>query len=126
MRNTGTDHQVVCRRLGNGHYRVVCYSPTNETFPEDLTDLLTIATEYDMTISNIRFTTAGLDEVRFDDLGATPTAIASVTGHKTTGIKVYTLGGQLYRVVPAILGENPLKDLQPGIYLINDRKYIVK
>ena len=126
LKNTGTDHQMAYRRLGNGQYRVVCYSPSNDTFQKGLTDLLTFASEGDMTISNIRFTTASLDEVRFADMGATPTAIANVTDIKATDIKVYTLGGQLYRTVHAKPGENPLKGLKPGIYLINERKYIVK
>ena len=126
LKNTGTSHQLACRQLSRGHYRVVCYSPVNETFPKGLTDLLTFATESDMSISDIRFTTEGLDEVRFDDMNATPTSIASVTDLKAADIRVHTLDGQLCRIVRAKSGENPLKDLQPGIYLINDRKYIVR
>ena len=126
LKDTGTDHQMACRRLAGGHYRVVCYSPNNETFQKGLTDLLTLASEGDMTVSNIRFTTESLNEVCFDDMSATPTSIASVTDLKTNDIKVYTLEGQLYRTVHARRGENPLKELKPGIYLINERKYIVK
>ena len=126
LKNTGTNHQLACRRLAGGHYRVVCYSPNNETFQKGLTDLLTLASEGDMTVSNIRFTTESLNEVCFDDMSATPTGIANVTDLKTNDIKVYTLEGQLYRTVHARRGENPLKNLKPGIYLINERKYIVK
>ena len=126
LENTGTDHKMACRQLNNGHYRVVCYSPTNEPFAKDLTGLLTILTEGDMAISNIRFTTAGLDEVRFGDMSATLTSIVNVADLKSTYVKVYTLDGRLYRMVHVRPDENPLNDLQPGIYVINNQKYIVR
>ena len=126
LENTGTDHKMVCRQLSDGHYRMVCYSPTNEPFAESVTDLLRIALASDMAISNIRFTTAGLDEVRFADMVATPTGIVNVTDSLVFDLKVYTLDGRLYRIVHVRPGENPLKDLQPGIYVINNQKYIVR
>ena len=59
QQSDGDDHVLTYRKLGNGKWRVVCYSPTNSTFNADEAALLTLDTTGDVTISDIRLTTAG-------------------------------------------------------------------
>ena len=126
--NDENDHLLTYRRLDNGKYRVVCYSLTNSTFDGNGVALLNIATTGDMTISNIRLTTVGLNEVGFNDMNATPTGIADASGliHQTSELKIYSLDGRLCRIIRVQPGENPLNGLKAGIYLIGNRKVIVK
>ncbi|MBQ5415558.1 MAG: hypothetical protein IIU22_05235, partial [Firmicutes bacterium] len=59
----GDDHLMTYRQLANGTWRVVCYSPTNNTFVANDAALLNITTDGNVTISNVRLTTADLNEV---------------------------------------------------------------
>ena len=109
---------------------MVCYSLTNEPLPASAAALLNIVTNGDITLSNIRFTTVGLSEVRFDDMSANAviTGIADVSGYFTQSseLQVYTLDGRLFRTIRIQSGENPLKGLKAGVYMIGNRKVVVR
>ena len=126
---TGSDdHLLTYRHLSNGSYRVVCYSPMNSTFTGNDAALLNISTTGDMAISNIRLTTANLSEVIPADMRATTTGISEMTGviHQSSELKIYTLDGRLCRTISVQPGENPLKGLKAGIYMIGNRKVVVR
>ena len=123
-------HILTCRKLGDGRYRVVCYSLTNEPLPASAAALLNIVANGDITLSDIRFTTVGLSEVCFDGMSANAviTDIADVSGSCTQALeqKVYTLDGRLCRTIRLHPRENPLKGLKAGVYLIGNRKVVVR
>ena len=89
---------------------------------------MTIATNSDVAISNIRLTTVGLTELSVDDLSATTTGIADASKlmGQTSGVKVCTLDGRLCRTIGSQTDENPLKGLKAGIYMIGNRKVVVR
>ena len=126
--NNDNDHLLTYRKLDDGKYRVVCYSLTNSAFTDNEAALLNITTNSDITISKIRLTTIGLSEIGFNDMNATPTGIADASGliHQTSELKIYSLDGRLRRNICVQPGENPLNGLKAGIYLIGNRKVIVK
>ena len=120
-------HLLTCRKLGDGRYRVVVYSIANEPLPADGAGLLGITADSDISLSNIRFTTMGLSEVSFNNISSTATGIADAFGiSQGTEQRIYTLDGRLCRTVSAQPGENPLKGLKAGIYMIGNRKVVVK
>lgn len=123
-------HILTCRKLGDGRYRVVCYSLTNEPLPASAAALLNIVANGDITLSDIRFTTVGLSEVCFDGMSANAviTDIADVSGSCTQALeqKVYALDGRLCRTIRLHPRENPLKGLKAGVYLIGNRKVVVR
>lgn len=123
---TDSEHQMTYRKLDNGKYRVICYSPSNSTFIADASSLLTIATNSGVDISNIRLTTASFNELRIGNVSAETTGIADRLFGQNTEVKVYSLDGRLLRIISEKTGENPLQGLQPGIYMIGNRKVIVK
>ena len=60
-------------------------------------------------------------------MNAATTDIADIMRlNQTSEIKVYTLDGRLCRVISAGFGENPLSGLKPGVYMIGNRKVILK
>ena len=108
-RAADSDHLLTYRRLDNEKWRVVCYSPTNNTFVADDDALLTIsvvgnASERYFTgnagtatlgsvahFSDIRLTTTGLEELRPAALVGMPTGIANVE----QGMKISVQGKTL-------------------------------
>lgn len=136
-----SDHLLTYRRLDNGKWRVVCYSPTNSTFAADDASLLTIFTTGDITISDIRFTTAGLDELRPAALVSMPTGIANVeqgmkmgvqgktlciNSDRDTTLRLLTIGGSVCRTLHVHRGQNSFDDLRAGIYMIGNKKIIIR
>ena len=121
-----SDHLLSYRKLNNGKYRVVCYSLSNSTFSGNESSLLRISTNGDITINNIRLTTNSLSELIIDDMSATTTGIVDGLVHQTSEIKVYTLDGRLCRIISAQSGENPFKGLKAGVYMIDNRKVILR
>ncbi len=135
------DHLLAYRKLGNGVWRVICYSPTNSTFVANDADLLDISTTGDIAISDIRLTTNGFDELRSADLVGTATGIAnveqnmsisvqgrtlSITSERETTLPLYSIDGRIYRNLHLRRGQNTFDGLSAGIYMINNRKVILK
>ena len=122
----GDDHLMTCRQLDNGLWRVICYSPTNNTFVASDPALLNIATDGNVTISSVRLTTADLREVCLDAVSGGTTGITDVKGLQSEELKVYSLDGRLCRTIRVQQGENPLQGLKPGVYMIGNRKVVVR
>ena len=138
----GSDHLLIRSQLANGKYRVVCYSPTNSTFIniDSESPLLKISSANGMAISNIRLTTSNFKEYRPSALSGT-TGIASVEDHlqinvqgrtlqiisdSDATIRVYSLGGNVYRTLEVSRGTNTFRDFKSGIYFINNNKIILR
>lgn len=136
-----SDHLLAYRQLGNGKWRVVCYSPTNSIFAADGAALLTIGTKGIAGISNIRLTTACLDELRPGDLSGTPTGIAGVSQGMKIGVQgsalcidsdrgatltLYSPDGRISRKLSVKKGANRFDGLHKGIYMINNQKVILR
>lgn len=138
----GDDHVLTSRQLNNGKWRVVCYSPSNSTFiPNSGASLLTINTERNVSLSDIRLTTAGFDELRPVAIVSTPTGIASVEqgvkinaeggilriiSDRDTNLRLYSLGGSAYRTLQVKKGVNSFDGLRAGLYMINNQKIILR
>lgn len=138
----GSDHMLMCKKLSNGNYRVICYSLTNDPFiASGSNELLSIGATGDISVSNIRFTTSRLDEVIFNNLYATPTDVASVqqgllidmdgdilniTSDKAATVYMYNLSGGVYRILDIQPGKNSFSGISTGVYLIDNRKLFVK
>jgi len=136
-----SDHLLTCRKLGNGKWRVVCYSPTNSSFSRDEATLLTLNTEGIIAVSDIRLTTAGFDELRPAALIGTPTGIANVgQGMKIsvegqtlrinsecdTTLRLLSLDGRVFRTLHVRKGVNSFDGLRSGIYMIGNQKVILR
>ena len=136
-----SDHQLTCRQLGNGLWRVVCYSPTNSTFAADDAALLDIQAAGDIAVSNIRLTTAGLRELRLPAISGTTTGIAGmeqgmrisvqggklcITSDREAVLRLYALDGSVCRTLNVRRGRNSFDGLRPGIYMINNQKIILR
>lgn len=122
----GDDHLMTYRQLANGTWRVVCYSPTNNTFVANDAALLNIAADGNVTISNVRLTTSDLREVCLDAVSGGTTGITDVKGLQGEELKVYSLDGHLCRTIRVQQGENPLNGLKAGVYMIGNRKVVVR
>ena len=120
------EHLITHHKLNNGKYRVICYSLSNSTFDGKESSLIRFSTTGDITLSDIRLTTYGFNEVYYDDMSATTTGIADSFIHQSSEFKVYSLDGRLCRIISVHSGENPLQGLKPGIYMIGNRKVVVK
>ena len=137
-----SDHVLTCRQLSNGKWRAVCYSPTNSSFSPNKGDcLLTINTERTISLGDIRLTTAGFDELRPAPIIGTPTDIASIeqgmkmnveggklciNSDRDTTLRLYSLGGSIFRTLQVRKGRNSFDGLRKGIYMINNQKVIVR
>ena len=139
--NDDNDHLLTYRKLGNGIYRVVCYSPTNSSFASDETALLNISANGDVAISNIRLTTSGLTELHSTVFEGMLTGITgvekemqvSVQGHTLqitsdceTTLRLYSLSGSVCRILNVHRGVNNFDGLRAGVYMIGNRKVILK
>ena len=138
----GDDHVLTSRQLSNGKWRVVCYSPSNSTFsPNSGGSLVSINTEHNISLSNILLTTAGFDELRLATIVSTPTDIASVEqgvkinaeggilriiSDRNITLRLYSLGGSAYRILQVKKGMNSFEGLRAGIYMINNKKVILR
>ena len=138
----GDDHVLTSRKLSNGKWRVVCYSPTNSSFsPNKGGCLVTINTEHTISLGDIRLTTAGFDELHPAPIVATPTGIACIelgmkmnveggklciNSDRDTTLRLYSLDGNIYRTLQVKKGMNSFDGLRAGIYMINNKKMIVR
>ena len=124
-------HQMLFHQTGDGEYRVVVLSLSNQTFNYDAGELLNIVPTDEpdgLAVSDIHFITPQGEDYLFDDLstdsiregysGSDADAITEITG--TTDSKsdedapVYNLGGQRLNVP------------QRGINIIGGKKVIIK
>lgn len=136
-----SDHQLSYRQLEDGRYRVICYSMTNEALPANIAELLMINTMSSITISDIRFTTNNLNEVKFSDIVSTPTTVVPVKQEMTfyvengtlyinadcaSTLKLYSINGSIYKVIDVVPGVNIVDGMRSGIYIISNRKLIIK
>ncbi len=137
-----SDHVLTCRKLSNGKWRVVCYSPTNSSFSSNKGGgLLSINAERTISLGDIRLTTAGFNELRPAPIVGTPTDIASIeqgmkmnveggklciNSERDTTLRLYSLGGSIYRTLQVRKGRNSFDGLRKGIYMINNQKVIVR
>lgn len=136
-----SDHLLACRQLSDGKWRVVCYSPTNSKFSANGAALLTFGTQGNASISNIRLTTAGLDELCPADIVSTPTGIAGVSREMEISVQdgrlcinsdrevtlpLYALDGRVSRKLYVKKGANRFDGLRNGIYMINNKKIILR
>ena len=138
-------HQLASKRLANGKYRVIAYSPTLEGFNGKDGTLLTIKTNgKSMGMVNI-------DNIHFVDMNAQEHALHNANGN-VTGInqaeagtnvyaegktivvdadqdellKVYTATGLLYKTLDVKAGHNRFGDNATGIYIVNGKKINIR
>ena len=136
-----SDHLLTYRLLANGKWRVVCYSPTNSTFAANESVLLNIQTTGGVTIDNICLTTSGLHELHHVALVGTPTGIANIeqgmkmsvqsktlyiTSDRDTTLRLLTIGGSVCRILYVHRGLNSFDGLRDGIYIIDNKKIIIR
>ena len=116
------NHQLLYNRIGEGHYRVVALSTSNQSFNDSAGELLCMAFDNlpaeDIVIDNIHFVTPQGNDLLFSAIsisGDTPTGISIVSSDATNSdVKIYNLNGQR------------LTKAQKGLYIINGKKVLVK
>jgi hypothetical protein len=118
------DHLLTCRKLTDGKWRVLCYSPTNSTFTATAPEasllglpLLTISTTRDIVITDIRFTTATFDELCLPGINTVTTGIASVE----QGMKMSVQGEPLYRSGGFTISVGNVR-----LYIIDNKKIVIR
>ena len=110
------DHALAFHQVAENKYRILCYSPTNSTLnraADALLSLTTTAATDGMTVTDILFTTASLDEVTF------------VIGDDATGIASMGTDGKdaMYDLLGRRVDSNRL---HKGIYLSKGKKSVKK
>ena len=139
--NDDNGHLLTYRKLENGKYRVICYSLTNSTFIDNDVALLNISTTGNMTISDLRLTTSELTELLptvsegmlTDIVNVEEGMKVKVLGHtlqiisnRDTTLRLYSLGGSICRILNIHRGLNNFDNLRAGVYVIDNRKVILK
>jgi hypothetical protein len=139
--NSNSDHLLTYRRLDNGMYRVVCYSLSNSTFADDETPLLNMSVTGDVSVSSVLLTTAGLTGLRATVSDDQSTGIASmsqglqmsvqgrtlqIVADRDVTLRLYTTGGGVYRILNVHSGVNTFEGLKAGVYMIENRKMIIR
>ena len=114
------NHMLLYNKIGEGHYRVVVLSTSNQSFNETVGELLCIGFDNypadGIIIDDIHFVTPQGNDLLFSAIGIsgdTPTSISSVRGNNCEG-KIYNLNGQ------------SMTKTQKGLYIINGKKVVVK
>jgi hypothetical protein len=138
---TDNNHILTYRKLNNGSYRVLCYSPTNSVFTGNESNLLKLSTTGDVTVSEAHLTTARFKELSSVVNVGTTNGIYSlnkglqvsiqdgslkITSDRETTLKLNSLDGRLYRNLKIDRGVNTFSGLRSGIYLIGNRKVILR
>ena len=139
--NSNSDHLLTYRRLDNGMYRVVCYSLSNSTFADDEAPLLNMSVTGDVSVSSVLLTTAGLTGLRATVSDDQSTGVASmnqglqmsvlgrtlqIVADRDVTLRLYTTGGSVYRVLNVHSGVNTFEGLKAGVYMIENRKMIIR
>ena len=71
-------------------------------------------------------TTTGLDVVGQTMIFRTVDGALVVSAEKAQILNIYSINGQLVRNVNIVTGDNYVNDLSKGVYLINNKKFIIK
>jgi hypothetical protein len=137
------DHVATFRKIADGTYRVVVYSPTGSGLGYEGNNLLRLQTHgSSIAVSNIILSTTSLHKVAMPDLGASTTGIASVYGGlsiKAIGdgrlvvtasgdcrLSVVTAGGTACGELNVKQGTNEFGGFVPGVYIINNKKIVIR
>jgi hypothetical protein len=114
-------HLLTYSEIDDNLYRVVIYSPENHSFVGNEGELLKIKTSGigDVEIENILFITESQAEKRFSPLHDGTTGIQTI--ERSDAVDVYSLDGRLIRKQT-----KNIEGLNKGIYIINNKKLIVK
>lgn len=137
------DHVATFRKIADGTYRVVVYSPTGSGLGYEGNNLLRLQTHgSSIAVSNIILSTTSLHKVAMPDLGASTTGIASVYGSlsiKAIGdgrlvvtasgdyrLSVVTAGGTACGELNVKQGTNEFGGFVPGVYIINNKKIVIR
>ena len=138
-------HQLASKRLANGKYRVIAYSPTLEGFNGNDGTLLTIKTNGKSTgkvnIENIHFVDMNAQEHALHNANGNVTGINQaeagmdvytdgktivVDADQDAQLKVYTATGLLYKTLNVKAGHNRFGDNATGIYIVNGKKINIR
>lgn len=117
----GNGHLLSYEHVGDNVYRVVIVSLGNRSFRNQTGELVTIqaSNSGNIEIDNIEFATNSQASKKFAPLSTTITSIETITGNRA--VDIYTIGGQLVRKQAG-----STDGLKRGIYIINNRKVLVK
>ena len=115
-------HQLLCNKVGEGHYCVVVLSTSNNEFNGTSGELLNIVLDgYDtdgIVVDNIHFVTPQGTDVPFEAIGVskdrTTTAVNSIHNVESNKHNVYNLNGQ--RITAP----------QKGLNIIDGKKVVIK
>ena len=115
-------HQLLCNKVGEGHYCVVALSTSNNEFSGTSGELLNIVLDgYDtdgIVVDNIHFVTPQGTDVPFEAIGVskdrTTTAVNSIHNVESNKHNVYNLNGQCITAP------------QKGLNIIDGKKVVIK
>ena len=122
------DHTLTVSQLESGAYKFLCYSNTNAPFYENSGEIVSIVVEADASYSGASLTGTVQNQVITDDQANQYTpADASFTGIKQMELSndkpatIYDLKGNIVRK-----NATTTNGLRSGVYIINNKKVIVK
>ena len=145
--NRAPNHQLLYKQLSDDKYRIIGMSMSLEAFEGNDGDLLRLITSGnnmgEMTIDKISFVNMNAQDVPFDDIYSVPTEIKhdrviSGTQIRVEGksividsendsiTKVYTAAGALYKTLNVKSGHNVFDMDAAGIYIVNNKKVVIK
>ena len=122
------DHTLTVSQLESGAYKFLCYSNSNAPFYENSGEIVSIVVEADASYSGASLTGTVQNQVITDDQANQYTpADASFTGIKQMELSndkpatIYDLKGNIVRK-----NATTTNGLRSGVYIINNKKVIVK
>lgn len=122
------DHTLTVSQLESGAYKFLCYSNTNAPFSENSGEIVSIVVAADASYSGASLTGTVQNQVITDDQANQYTpADASFTGIKQIELSndkpatIYDLKGNVVRK-----NATTTNGLRSGVYIINNKKVIVK
>lgn len=121
--NRCSNHVMSYSKIASNLYRVIIYSLNNSTYAGNSGEFINInvAGVGEFVIDNILFVTKGLAEKHFSMLGGNGTTATDVINADDVKNDIYTIDGRLVRSKA-----NNTTGLTKGIYIINDKKHVVK
>ena len=121
--NRCSNHVMSYSKIASNLYRVIIYSLNNSTYAGNSGEFINInvAGVGEFVIDNILFVTKGLAEKHFSMLGGNGTTSMDIINADDVKNNIYTIDGRLVRSKA-----NNTTGLTKGIYIINDKKHVVK
>lgn len=121
--NRCSNHVMSYSKIASNLYRVIIYSLNNSTYAGNSGEFINInvAGVGEFVIDNILFVTKGLAEKHFSMLGGNGTTSMDIINADDVKNNIYTIDGRLVRSKA-----NNTSGLKKGIYIINDKKHVVK